>query len=369
MHYVRGRTTRQAHVDLPAGTVEEEYARGGFSGRASHLYRARPPVEWTSVEGDLRPRAIAATELPGLGAGADWPSARVPFLTNADVTLYMARLSRPMADLFRNADADEVLFVHAGAGTLRTDFGPLGYEKGDYVVLPRGVTYALEPTEPSTFLVIESTDEVKIPERGLLGQHALFDLDVLEVPSPAEARPDGTYRVVVQRAGRLSTITYPFDPLNVVGWKGDLYPYRLNVRDIRPVLSERYHLPPSAHATFVTPSVVICTFLPRGLETGDEGALRVPFYHSNIDYDEVLFYHDGDFFSRAGVSPGTVTFHPQCIHHGPQPGAVAAAKGKTRTSEQAVMIDTRRPLSVTAAAEAASIPNYHQSWNRQENAK
>jgi homogentisate 1,2-dioxygenase len=369
MHYVRGRTTRQAHVDLPTGTVEEEYARGGFSGRASHLYRTRPPVEWTSVDGDLRPRAIAATELPGLGDGADWPRARVPFLTNADVTLHMARLSRPMADLFRNADADEVLFVHAGAGTLRTDFGPLAYEKGDYVVLPRGVTYALEPSAPSTFLVIESTDEVKIPERGLLGQHALFDLDVLEVPSPAEARPDGTYRVVVQRAGRLSTITYPFDPLNVVGWKGDLYPYRLNVRDIRPVLSERYHLPPSAHATFVTPSVVICTFLPRGLETGDEGALRVPFYHSNIDYDEVLFYHDGDFFSRAGVSPGMVTFHPQGIHHGPQPGAVAAAKGKARTSEQAVMIDTRRPLSVTAAAEAASIPNYHQSWNRQENAK
>ena len=231
------------------------------------------------------------------------------------------------------------------------------------------MTYALEPSAPSTFLVIESTDEVKIPERGLLGQHALFDLDVLDVPSPAEARPDGTYRVVVQRAGRLSTITYPFDPLNVVGWKGDLYPYRLNVRDIRPVLSERYHLPPSAHATFVTPNVVICTFLPRGLATGDEGALRVPFYHSNIDYDEVLFYHDGDFFSRAGVSPGMVTFHPQGIHHGPQPGAVSAAKGKTRTNEQAVMIDTRRPLAVTAAAETASIPDYHQSWTRQEHTK
>ncbi len=372
MHYVRGRTTRQAHVDLPAGTVEEEFARGGFSGRASHLYRTRAPVEWTEVEGDLRPLAIAATELPGLGAEQDWPRARVAFLSNADVTLHMARLTTPMTDLFRNADADEVLFVHGGAGTLRTDFGPLSYEKGDYLVLPRGVTYQLLPASPSTFLVIECAEEVKVPERGLLGQHALFDLDVIDVPSPepeGAPRQDAPHVVQVQRGGRISKITYPFDPLNVVGWKGDLYPWRLNVRDIRPVLSERYHLPPSAHATLVTPNVIICTFLPRGLETGDEGALRVPFYHSNIDYDEVLFYHDGDFFSRAGVRPGMVTFHPQGIHHGPQPGAVAAAKTKTRTNEQAVMIDTRRPLSVTSAGAAASIPGYHKSWTRQETAK
>ena len=368
MHYVRGRVTRQAHVDIPEGTVEEELGRVGFFGRVSHLYRTHPPVAWTDVEGDIRPRAIAATELPGLGSRKEWPRARVAFLENDDVVLHMARLDAPMENVFRNADADEVLFVHGGRGTCHTDFGPLKYERGDYVVLPRGVMYRLFPEEPSSFLVIESTDEVKFPDKGILGRHALFDEDVLDVPTPApQAEEPGrtSWRVDVQRQGEISKITYPFNPLDVVGWKGDLYPYRLATRDIRPITSERYHLPPSAHATFVMPNVIVCTFLPRPLETGDPGALKVPFYHSNIDFDEVLFYHDGDFFSRAGMKPGMVTFHPQGIHHGPQPAAVRASVTKERTNEQAVMIDTRRPLAVTDAGKRASIPEYHMSWKEE----
>ncbi len=368
MHYVRGKTTRQAHVDIPEGTCEEEFARRGFFGKTSHLYRTAPPVNWSDVEGDLRPQAICATEMPGLGAEKKWPKARVAFLENADVRLHMARLADADADFFRNADADEILFVHGGAGTLETDFGPIAYERGDYLVVPRGTTHRVVPSQASTFLVIESTDEVALPDKGILGQHALFDLDVVTVPTPPSEAPKATsdHKVVVQRAGRLSTITYPFHPLNVVGWKGDLYPWRINIRDIRPIMSERYHLPPTAHATFVMPNVVVCTFLPRGLETGDPGALKVPFYHANIDYDEVLFYHDGDFFSRAGIRPGMVTFHPQGIHHGPQPQAVLASKTKERTSEQAVMVDTRRPLSLTDAAMKAAVPDYHKSWTNKE---
>jgi homogentisate 1,2-dioxygenase len=147
-----------------------------------------------------------------------------------------------------------------------------------------------------------------------------------------------------------------------VGWKGELCAFRLNVKDIRPVASERYHLPPTAHATFAAAGVYICTFLPRPLEHGDSGALKVPFYHSNIDYDEVLFYHQGDFFSRPGMRPGMVTFHPQGIHHGPQPGAAERAEGKLRTDEIAVMIDTRRSLDLTDAARAAEVPDYWKSW-------
>jgi len=147
-----------------------------------------------------------------------------------------------------------------------------------------------------------------------------------------------------------------------VGWKGDLTVWRLNIDDIRPVMSERYHLPPTAHATFVAPNVVICTFLPRALENGDPGALKVPFYHANIDFDEVLFYHDGEFFSRAGIKPGMVTFHPQGIPHGPQPGAVEAAKQKTRTEEKAVMVDTRNPLTLTAQAQGVEWADYWKSW-------
>jgi homogentisate 1,2-dioxygenase len=364
MHWVRGRVTRQAHVDLPEGTCEEEYARRGFFGRTSHLYRTAPPVGWIEIDGELRPEAICATELSGL-RDDDWLGGRVSFLANDDVTLHMARLASPMPYDFRNADADEILFVHGGAGALETDFGPLAYERGDYLVVPRGTTYAIAPRAGSTFLVIESTGEVELPDRGLLGRHALFDPDVMRVPSPeprARRANDARFAVKVQRNKRITTVTYPFDPMNAVGWKGDLAPLQINVKDIRPVASERYHLPPPAHATFVANNVVVCTFLPRPLETGDPGALRVPFFHANIDYDEVLFYHDGDFFSRAGMRPGMVTFHPQGIHHGPQPQAQAAAKTKERTNEVAVMIDTRRPLAMTDAAKRAALPDYWKSW-------
>ncbi len=375
MHFSRGRVTRQAHVDLPSGTYEEEFARRGFFGRTSHLYRNEPPVGWSAIDGDLRPEALAVTELTGLGGGGagDWVNGRVAFLENDDVRLAMARLSAPMPYAFRNADGDEILFVHDGAGRMTSDFGVLDYERGDYLVVPRGTTYRLAPAKPTTCLVIESRGEVDLPDRGLLGRHALFDTDVIRVPEPAPgdaAARRGEMRVLVQRRGRISTVTYPFDLLATTeGYKGDLTVWRLSIDDIRPVSSERYHLPPSAHATFVMPNAVVCTFFPRPLETGDPGALRVPFYHSNIDYDEVLFYHSGDFFSRAGIQPGMVTFHPQGIHHGPQPSAVARASTRERTDERAVMIDTRNPLEITRAARGVLVPDYWTSWQNKQDKK
>jgi len=359
MHWIRGRVTRQAHVALPEGTVEEEFARRGFFGRTSHLYRTHSPCAWTKIEGDLRPAALA----PPLKTG-DWLGARTVLLANDDVRIAVAGLDARMPYAFRNADADELLFVHHGEGRIETDFGPLEYHLGDYILLPRGAAYRLAPRAPSSFLVIESADELEIPDRGPLGRHALFDLDVLEVPTP-EAKvqdPRGEWQVKIQRCGAITTVTYPHDPFDVVGWKGDLAPMLLSIADIRPVLSERYHLPPSAHTTFLARNAVVCTFAPRGLEVGDEHALRVPFFHSNIDFDEVIFYHAGDFFSRAGIAPGMLTFHPQGIHHGPQPAAIAASKHKTRTEEQAVMIDTRRPLHLTEEGRRVCVEGYEQSW-------
>lgn len=367
MYFRRGRVTKQAHVDIPEGTVEEEFGRQGFFGRVSHLYRSAPPVGWSRIEGDLRPEALHVRELAGLGAG-DYLSGRVAFLENGEVRLHMARLAGDdaMPYLFRNADADEILFVHRGAGRLESDFGPLDYETGDYLVIPRGTVHRLLPTGPTELLVIESFSEVGLPERGLLGKHALFDPDVIKVPEPAppthDRAPGREWELKIQRQGRLTSVFYPFHPINTVGWKGDLTVWQLNVRDIRPIMSERYHLPPSAHATFVGRGFVVCTFLPRGLETGDPGALKVPFYHSNIDYDEVLFYHQGSFFSRQGIGAGMVTFHPQGLHHGPQPGAVEAARDKTRTDEIAVMVDTERPLELTRAAREVANPDYWASW-------
>jgi len=367
MYHIKGKVTLQAHVNIPQGTCEEEYARRGFFGRTAHLYRTEPPVGWSDIEGDLRPYAYVMENLEGL-RGGDYLQGRVPFLTNDDCTLLFGIVTVPMDYFFRNADADEVLFVHRGGGEIETDFGPLTYEQGDYLVIPRGTVYRLLPAEETALLIIESKGEVEIPDRGIVGQHALFDPAVIKVPEPAPERQEGEgpFRLKVQRQGRISTVTYPFNPINVVGWKGDLTVWQLNIRDIRPIMSERYHLPPTAHITFLMQNVVICTFLPRGLETGDPGALKVPFFHNNIDFDEVIFYHDGEFFSRGGISPGMVTFHPQGIHHGPHPSAVEAAKDKTHTNEKAVMVDTRYPLNPTPQAASAEVRGYWKSWITKE---
>ncbi|MDP1829545.1 MAG: homogentisate 1,2-dioxygenase [Archangium sp.] len=363
--WIRGRVAAQAHVGLPEGTVEEEYARNGFFGRYAHLYRTHAPVGWSRIEGPLKPRAYDLRRLEG-AKGDDWLDARKGVLGNADVKLSLATLATPMPYLFRNADADEILFVHAGAGRLETDFGPLSYEPGDYLVLPRGTSYRLSPTSPSRLLVIEAYSEVDFPEKGMLGQHALFDPAVLQVPTPEasslQAGPTGEYELRIRQCNELTKVFYPFNPHDVVGWKGTLSALKLNVRDIRPVLSDRYHLPPSAHSTFIMRNAVVCSFLPRPLENGDPVALKVPFYHSNIDFDEVLFYHSGDFFSRAGIAPGMLTFHPQGIHHGPQQKAFERSRAATRTEEVAVMLDTKNPLQVLSPAAPTELPDYWKSW-------
>jgi homogentisate 1,2-dioxygenase len=200
----------------------------------------------------------------------------------------------------------------------------------------------------------------------MLGQHALFDPSTIRVPTPESSsmtpNADGEFELRITRRGTTTRVFYPRCPLNVVGYKGTLTVMALNVRDIRPVLSDRYHLPPSAHTTFVARNVAICTFAPRPLENGDPTALKVPFYHSNIDYDEVLFYHAGEFFSREGIAPGMLTLHPQGIHHGPQARAKDRSSAATRTEEIAVMIDTRNPLEVDAPLLATERPDYWKSW-------
>ena len=368
MHYSRGKVAKQAHVGIPEGTVEEEFGRSGFFGRASHLYRRRAPVEWTRIEGPTRPHALRATEVAPPNTDGDYLKARVALLENDDVVISVARIASKMPYYFRNADADEVVFVHAGSGKIETDFGSLDYVSGDYLVIPRGTTQRLLPSDVTTLFTVESRAEVRLPDKGILGKHALFDPAMIEVPTPSAPVDDAAeeYCLVIQRAGELTKVFYPFVPIDTVGWKGDLTVWRLNVKDIRPILSERYHLPPSAHATFISDDWVICTFLPRGLETGDPEALKVPFYHSNIDFDEVLFYHSGDFFSREGLNAGMMTFHPQGIHHGPQPGAIEASKDKTRTDEIAVMVDTLRPLKITEAGKSVDVVDYDKSWQRKD---
>lgn len=363
---MKGVYAKQAHVGVPDGTYEEEYARDGFFGKYAHLYRTQPLTNWESIEGPLKPRAFDPTQAQ-VNLTDDFLSTRKTYLHNADVRIQMASFNQSMPYYFRNADADEVHFIHNGAGLLETDFGALKYEQGDYIIIPRGTIYRFDTNKRTDVLLMESMSEVSFPEKGILGQHALVDPAVIKTPVPYTKLEDinGTeksYELRIKRMDQITKVTYPFKPVNVLGWKGTLSVMQLNVRDIRPVLSDRYHLPPTAHITFVAKNYVICTFLPRPLENGDPLAMKVPFQHLNIDFDEVLFYHKGEFFSRTGISEGMITFHPQGIEHGPHKGAVNRSKDAKSTNEIAVMIDTKNPLIMTEAAEKLENKDYWASW-------
>ena len=357
----KGLTSKQAHVALPEGTFEEEHGRDGFYGPVSHLYHRHAPTAWTRIEGPLKPQSFDCNKLVQKDA-ADAITTRTPLLFNDDVVLAFSRPKVAMPYYFRNADGDDLYFVHRGSGVVETDYGPLSYERGDYIVIPRGTTYRILPEGTDTeLLVIESFSPLRQPERGLLGQHALYDPAIVVTPEPQPIEDDREWEVRVKRVNEMTSIFYPFNPIDVVGWKGDLTPWKLNIKDFRPVTCHRAHLAPSVHTTFLGQNFVVCSFVPRPLES-DTDAIRVPFYHRNIDYDEVLFYHDGDFFSRDGIDSGMITFHPQGVHHGPHPKAMEASWKKSHTDEYAVMVDTRRPLRVTSEARTVENTKYVDSW-------
>jgi homogentisate 1,2-dioxygenase len=367
---VEGVASRQAHCDLPEGTFEREMSKEGFFGPAAFFYHRHPPTGWTSITGPLRPRAFDLGKLP-IGVTSPWQA--IPVLSNAHCRIRYWRLGASMQRLARNADGDELLFFHAGHAQLFCDFGRLECETGDYVVLPRGTMWRLQCSAPVDLLLIEaSNSSYMLPEKGLVGNHAIFDPAVLDTPRIdagflAQQSDSTGWEVEVKRRNDVTVIAYPFNPLDAIGWHGELSAVRLNVRDIRPLMSHRYHLPPSAHTTFLANRFVVCTFAPRPFES-DPGALKVPFFHNNDDYDEVIFYHAGDFFSRDNIHPGMMTFHPAGFTHGPHPKALARMfrQDKPATDEYAVMVDTRDPLDTTAAAAEVEWPGYVDSWHPAE---
>lgn len=370
-----GVTSRQAHADLPEGTYERELGRDGFYGAASQMYHRRPPTGWIDWQGPLRPRAFDLNRI-GRTAGSPWSAATV--LHNAHLRYRFWRSSGSMPALARNADGDDLLFVHTGSGALFCDYGHLAIRAGDYVVIPRGTMWRTAFDGDADVLLIEATNGgYGLPDRGMAGPHAIFDPAVLDTPViddafRAQQTPDGkeeVWRVEIKRGNAVSTVTYPYNPLDAVGWHGDLAPVRLNVADIRPIVSPRYHLPPSAHTTFAADRFVVCTFAPRPIES-DPGALKIPFFHNNDDYDEVIFYHRGDFFSRDGIAPGMVTFHPCGFTHGPHPKALQGMlkARKAATDEYAVMLDARDALTVGDLPAGVENGDYVNSW-RPERAK
>jgi homogentisate 1,2-dioxygenase len=321
---VEGISSRQAHADLPEGTYERELGREGFFGPATQMYHRHPPTGWTDWDGPLRPRAFDLTRLEAC-ASDPWQATEV--LHNACVRYRFWNTQGKMDALARNADGDDLLFVHRGRGELFCDYGHLSIREGDYLVLPRGTMWRTEFDGTAQVLMIEATgDSYRLPDRGPAGPHAIFDPAVLDTPAMdaafrAQQSAEGAeapWGVRIKRRNQVSTVTYPFNPLDAV---------------------------------------------PRPFES-DPGALKVPFFHSNDDYDEVLFYHRGDFFSRDNIEAGMVTLHPSGFPHGPHPKALenALEPRKAGTDEVAVMLDTRDALEVGALPEAVENPDYVNSW-------
>ncbi|TAE83810.1 MAG: homogentisate 1,2-dioxygenase [Alphaproteobacteria bacterium] len=362
---VQGTASRQAHADLPEGTYEREISKEGFFGPASFMYHPKPPTGWSAFEGPLRPRAFDLTKI-GVMQHSPWHTDRI--LYNAHTEVRYWTLDAVMPSLVRNADGDQLLFIHRGDGDLYCDYGHLAYETGDYIMIPRSTMWRLEPHTVTEMLMIEATNNhYKLPDKGLLGGHAIFDPAMLDIPQMNDAfvaqKHDRQTRVEIKKLGVVSVATYPYNPLDAIGWHGDLCVVRLNVRHIRPILSDRYHVPPSVHTTFVTDRFVVCTFAPRPFE-GDAGAIKIPFFHNNDDYDEVLFYHAGDFFSRDHIEAGMMTYHPCGFTHGPHPKALKnmLKQSKPATDEYAVMLDTRDALHVGERMADVELKEYVDSW-------
>lgn len=362
---IEGLASRQAHADLPPDTFERELGREGFYGPATQMYHRHAPTAWVDVQGPLRPHALDTCKLEQQ-ASSPWLASRL--LSNAAVKIRFWKSPQAMDHLVRNADGDELLFFHQGQAELFCDYGHLRLQEGDYVVLPRGTMWRIDHDKPVAVLMVEATnDGYHLPEKGVVGGHAIFDPAMLDTPKIDDVfvaqQTEEPWQVLVKCREQVSTISYPFNPLDAVGWHGSLMPVRINWRDIRPIMSARYHVPPSAHTTFAADRFVVCTFVPRPMES-DPGALKVPFFHNNDDYDEVIFYHRGNFFSRDNIHPGMLTLHPAGITHGPHPKALLAGQQAARkeTDEVAVMIDSRDPLTLADLPSGIEWPGYVDSW-------
>jgi homogentisate 1,2-dioxygenase len=356
---------------------EEVVTLAGFSRAYSLVYHLRPPTRVVRVEPAgslaidlvdqpaLRHHHLKTKAIPRVGNPI---SGRVVLLANEDVSLARCRPDRPQDELFRNADADELFFMNSGRGTLHTMFGPLPFREWDYIVIPRCTTYRLdfEPASMPDLLVIEAAGNVTIPSRYLnpdgqlkLGSpyserdlHGPREISVIDTEQETQ--------VLVRDNRRLTRYTLASHPFDVVGWDGMMYPYTFNADDFEPITGT-VHQPPPVQQTFEAAGFVVCTFAPRMLDTHPE-AIKVPYAHSNVQADEVLYYVRGRFGSRRGVEEASITLHPRGIPHGPHPGTIAASRAATRTDELAVMVDTFGPLRLTRQAMELDDPSYPLSW-------
>jgi homogentisate 1,2-dioxygenase len=387
-YYKLGQLPPKRHIQFrrPDGALysEEVFGTEGFVGPTTTLYHIHPPTQVTGwktlystkveyVETDtMRMRHLKTTPMQPKG---DPVTGRVVLFGNGDCEMSLCVPAEPMNYHYKNGMGDECLFIHHGSGTVSTTFGTLEFRRKDYIVIPKGTTYKIVFDEPKAgepdprFLVIETANGSHIlpPPRYISKKTAQFlehapycerDLRVPQLPLTFDE--DGEFEVRIKAVNCVHSYIYDYHPLDVVGWDGCYYPYLFNIDDFSPITGQ-LHMPPPIHQTFEAHNFVICSFCPRTLDWHPD-AIPIPYNHSNIDSDEVLYYVEGNYKARKGIEIGSMTLHPQGIPHGPHPGTVEASLGKTHTNELAVMCDTFRPLYPTKAALGLDDSAYPESW-------
>ena len=356
---------------------EQLFGTVGFDGMSSLMYQIYRPTMVKEIlsEKDISPKIaiqkhLKARLLKGFEVlpQDDFLESRTPVLVNSDVHISLAAPRKSMTQYFyKNADCDELIFVHQGSGKLRTQLGNINFEYGDYLLIPRGIIYQIEfDSEDNRLLITESFHPIYTPKRyrnhfGQLLEHSPFCERDYKLPENLETHDEkGDFIIKIKKQGILYEMLYPTHPFDVIGWDGYNFPYGFSIHNFEPITG-RVHQPPTVHQTFETKAFVVCSFCPRMYDYHPK-SIPAPYNHSNIDSDEVLYYVDGDFMSRNNIEKGHITLHPGGIPHGPAPGAYERSIGHTSTAELAVMIDTFRPLMLTEEALRIDDEIYYKSW-------
>ena len=388
IYHTLGSIPRKRHIAFrkPGGGIYAEELMGheGFTGTSALLYHVHPPTTVKSVkrikemkyEADsdmaLRHRHFRTSKTK---SGGSPTLDRLPLLFNADIAMLYVEPDEQDAHFYRNAQADEVVYVAKGTGTLESVFGDLPFREGDYLIVHRGILHRFKldmKGDQPKFLIMESRGHVRWPKRyrnefGQLKEGAPYSERDIRRPIELKTHDEmGDFRLLVKQYDGLNEFILDHHPFDVVGWDGYFYPWAFNIYDFEPIVG-RVHQPPPVHQTFEGDGFVICSFCPRPYDF-DPQAVPAPYNHSNVDSDEVLYYASSEFMSRKGIEFGSITHHPDGIPHGPHPGRAEASIGATRTDELAVMMDSFRPLHVAKPALAIEDPSYHRSWIEQQHA-
>jgi homogentisate 1,2-dioxygenase len=377
-YQVRGEVPRKRHIQFRENgrlLTEEVMGLEGFSGNESILYHVQSPCRVQEL-GEFNPierkewvpdaHAHRHFRTAHVSPEGDPISGRQLLMWNADVEISLCRPDEEMGYYYRNGEGDEIIFVHEGSGTLETIFGDLPYREGDYIVVPRGTTYRFAPEGEQRHLVFASPGLMEIPRRyrnqyGQLLEHAPYYHRDIHPPTELRTfRDGGNYDVKVRVRDGFQTYRLDYHPFDVVGWDGYVYPWTFNINDFEPITG-RIHMPPPSHQTFQGRNFVICSFCPRKLDF-DPLAIPIPYHHSNLNSEEMIYYVSGNFGSRRGIEVGSVTLHPSGIPHGPHPGLAEKSIGMVETHELAVMCDTFHPLKLTEFAKDLDDGQYAYSW-------